>query len=290
MKNRPSKRLIGIALVLFIFIGVFFTKDTFNFLSYSFTVPYTNLNPLDVNTINIQGSKETVLTKHDGIWFVDKDGTNYRADQNRVNTLIESILNLKKDILVTSDTQKYHEYGVDNQHITLKDDKNSLVLYVGDSYLLSGNYVRIEGDSTVFVTAGFSDVFNSDYRDLSMNLISDETNIRAVDIQSDQGETTLTSDQENKWSVNGELAQKEKVNFYINDLKTLQATDIKKIDLGDVAASFTIDVKNNEDVKEAVFYNIGNEVYVHITNDPMTYTLPVSSIDDLKKNEADFVN
>ena len=157
---------------------------------------------------------------------------------------------------------------------------------------MSNNFVRIDDENEVFVTSGFEDVFTSeDYRDLEVHLVNDETKITSIEINFNDTKTTITKKGVN-WKIDDKTAKKDRVDFFINDLKTLKAKDIlpKKQNYPTINPELSIKITEADKEKNIGFYPENEENYLAIVEkSDFDYLIASAYVASLKKEEKDFV-
>ncbi len=288
MKTQTYDRLAAMGITLSLFIGIFIAKDRFNFLSYTSNPMLSAIKANNVQEIGIDDGKQTSqLIQIKSVWYVKKDNQLYKADQDRINTLLESIATMKKNEVVSIPKSDQEKYGIGTHKITVVSSNNTFSLYIGNSTNLSRNYVRIDEENKVFLAEGFSDVFApEDYRDMSIGIVNDESRVDNITFKGE--ETTKLTFNDNDWFINDKKLGKERVSFFINDLKTLKADDIVINPENLSSPEFTIQVMEDDQIKEAKFYNLGDYYLVKIADNNL-YRISKANIDPLKKTESEFL-
>jgi len=294
--KRNKKRLIQLVVVLFIAFALIIIKNQSagwrtKFLPQKLNQPFLLLKKEEITEMLITKDKTTSLYKKGGLWFTKKDNNEFRADEERINKIIESLINLKKGDTISSNKNKHKDLGIDKQKIEIKMSGKSYVIYIGNSTGLSNNYVRIGDENEVFVSSGFEEAFTSDdYRDLLVHLINAETKVISIEINFDDKKTVL-SKKGNDWKIGDKSAKKDRVDFFLNDLKTLKANDIlvKETNFPTVIPT-SITIKEGAQEKSIDFYLQDENNYLAKTSvSEFIYQIPAAYVASLKKEEKDFV-
>ncbi|MBI2641627.1 DUF4340 domain-containing protein [Candidatus Roizmanbacteria bacterium] len=290
-KNRARlKKLIALIILL---VFAYFLKDfAVTFFASKPQQPSSSLEKSAISEILIKNDKqEFSLYKKGGRWLTKKAGEEFQADEEKISQIIESIAVLKKDEIVSKNKNKHEEFGIGNQTITLKSGGKSYVIFVGDSAGITKNYVRIDDENEVFAATGFDTVFaDTDFLDLSLHLIKDENFITSVTTYL-EGNTLSLEKKGNDWKIEDRTAKKDRVDFFLNDLKTLKAKDIlkKQENYLDVNPILSIIIKENNKEKNIGFYSQNEEEYfVRINPSSYDYIVASGFVASLKKEEKDF--
>lgn len=251
------------------------------------TAVFSSLQKETIQKIIITADKNTTeLTQRKKRWAVG----DFPADAERVQNIIDALAALKKDDIASQNKQKYQEFGVDGGK---KIELNAQVLYVGKTAGYNRSYFRTNKDPVIYVAnADFSSFLEpADFRDLKVLFIADEAKVDKVILVAD-GKQTAIEKKKDAWIVGrGKKAKKERVDFWINDIKTLKADEIfleKTIDLSKTNPEITLLVKENNTEKKGTFYvKDKDSYYFHQEKSPYTYQIPASDVVSLKKEEKD---
>lgn len=256
---------------------------------------FNNLSQDQVTDILIQNDlKETHIYKKNNQWKIQKDGIEYDADLDKVNAIINAYTALQKGEIVSNNKDKRDSFGIGKQKITLNTKTNSYVIFVGKNATVDTVYIAIDDNGEVFATSGFSDFFTSDdYRDLNPHLVADENNVTQVTIQYPD-HTVIIDKQGTDWQSNQQKLTKEKVDFFLNDIKTLKASDMNS--LSDVniqlyPLSFSLMMVENKKTTTANMYQKDKDTYyVKSLSSNFVYQIPNVYVSSLQKEEKDFIN
>jgi len=272
--------------------AIFFLKNELpKYLPQKTNQPFSSLKKNQISEIVLTKDKTTHIYKKDKALYVKKEDDEFLADNERINKIIESFINLKKESVVSSNKNKHRELGIDKQKIELKTEEKIYVVYIGSTSGLSNNYVRINNEDNAFVAEGFNDVFTpDDYRDLSVHFVSDEAKITSIEIDSELEKIFLTKEKSD-WKIDNKIAKKDRVDFFINDLKTLKAKDIfSKEKVIPVVKTLSIKIKEVGKEKTIAFYLQDENNYLAKTSiSEYIYQIPAAYVASLKKEEKDFL-
>lgn len=256
-------------------------------------VPYLiSLDKNDINRIEITAADQTTrLEKSGKQWSVTDKGNVYPADPQRVKEIINALLNIRKDGLVSINKNHQSEFGFGKQAVRLKTKTAQVSLTVGDNAGMDQNYIRRNQDNQIYLATGLTGVFSpGDYRDLNLHLFADETKVKQIQLIQN-GQSLELKKNHDQWFVNGKAAQREKVDYFINDLKTLKASDMltqsAAPSLGE-PAGLTIIVTTDQEIRLQAYYQDQDHYWVTTNRQNYVYSVPAAYIAGLQKKEADF--
>lgn len=283
--------LVTLGVAMIVFMGIFIAKDRFNFLAYSSTPLLSAIEENKIDSITLNDGKQTVeLINKNGQWYQKNEESFLLADQNRVQSLFQNIDNLKNDAVTAENKNDLANYDIGRQRITLSTPTITFQLYIGNSTSLDRNYVKIDSQNEIFLADGFDDIFSPlDYRNLSLGLVNDESMVTAVRIQAD-GNTTNLNYADSDWLAGDKKTIKDRVSFYINDIKTLKAQDILINPQLPTNPDLTISITEKGTAKNADCFDMGNFYIVKVEGDNTYFKFNKDDIGALKKTAADFLN
>ena len=295
MKRNRARLIQLIAVLLAVFFILILKNQSASwrtqFLTPKPDQPFSSLKKEQIGEIILSKDKTSSIYKKGKAWYVEKGDNEFRADTDRISKIIESLVNLKKDNIVSSNKNKHKDLGIDKQKIEIKVNGKSYVIYVGSPSGLSSNYVRIGSDDEVFTADGLDETFTSDdYRDLLVHFINDETKVTSIEINFDD-ENALLTKKDSDWKTRDKNAKKDRIDFFIDDLKTLKARDVfpKETSLP-VVISLTIKVREDSREKTIEFYPQDENNYLAKTStSDFIFQIPAAYIASLKKEEKDFI-
>jgi hypothetical protein len=109
--------------------------------------------------IKQNGLDEFKLEKKGDSWTAGQGDKHYKADQDKVDKILEILPGLTSESLASSNADKYKEYGVDDEsamkvEIFAGGDKPASTLLIGESAPgSSSSFVRVDGGKEVWRTA-----------------------------------------------------------------------------------------------------------------------------------------
>ncbi|MCB1176028.1 MAG: DUF4340 domain-containing protein [Leptospiraceae bacterium] len=151
IKSHPAFSLVSLNLLLLII--VFFQKDPFKIFNktYDNASPFYEIKKEDISKIqferfNLPESQKLIL-KESNLWKVQFKNKLFKADVDKVSTLINSLLNAKKFTVITSSKEKEMEYGFGNSEAIVVEIFNSSgnssgKLTIGNA--TSGNFTYVK--------------------------------------------------------------------------------------------------------------------------------------------------
>lgn len=291
MKKNRSRLTKLLLLLIFILLFFLLKNELPKYLPAESTRVFADLEKKQIKEIKFTKVRTTRIYKKEDKWFVKKTDLEFKADAEKLEKITAAIINLKKDTIVSTNKNKHQDLGIGSQKIEIVTDKKNLLLYVGNSTGLSNNYVRVAEENEVFITEGLNEVFaDDDYRDLKILAVKNVAKVTSIDI-SHNGNSILLSKKGEVWKIDDETVKQDRVDFYLNDLATLKASDIlpKKINYA-TAPELTIILKENNKNKTITFYQQNKETYLSvIAQDEYDYLVPAAYVASLKKEQRDFI-
>ena len=289
-----QNRLLKLLSALVIIIAIFFIRSELpNIFPEKLDQPFVGIDKDQVKEIVFNKNEATTVYKKGNAWYVKKDGSEFKADQERINRIIASILNLKKNSIVSNNINKHKDLGIDKQKIDIKIAGRTYSIYIGNATGLANNYIRIDKENDVFPGEGLIEVFTpADYRNLSIPLVTDESKIDLIEINNNDRLTTLFK-KDNDWKIGDKLVKSDRIDFYINDLKNLKANDIypKDYPLPDIPPSDIIKIKESTKEKSINFYPQNENYYLaKISESEFIYQIQTAYVASLKKETGDFLD
>lgn len=293
--GKNTARLIKLVVILIILSGIILIKNKLTELTtQNRPEPFKTIKKEEIVQINIQNdNKETRLYKRDNHWLLEKDGQKFAADEDRINKIIDAFTALEKGEAVSSNKSKQEVLGIGKQGITLKTKNKLYVVYIGNNYTTDKNYLKVDDEGDIFTASGFSDLLNlNDFRDLSVHFIGNEEKVSQVQISFDYKNIVLDK-KNNDWYSGEKKLIRERVDFFLNDLKTLKSTDLfikDPMEGSYYPESLTIKIKENSNEKTAIFFQKDeSNFYLKTSNSNLIFQVPDVYVSSFKKEEKDFV-
>ncbi len=194
----------------------------------------------DINSIMIitRNEKDDALNiyKQGEDWKVEQKGEIHNADENKVTNLLNELLKIKPERLAAVTKDKWKDFEVTDSSsvrvISKKDDKVLADIYIGkfsyqnptNPYERQGKmttYVRLAEDKEVYAVDGFLRMtFNSDMNTYRNNQIieGDKSDWTKLTFSYPADSSFTLSKQNDKWMVNGLLADSAKVASYLSSI------------------------------------------------------------------------
>lgn len=232
--------------------------------------------------------KKTTLKKINNQWYINQ----FPADQERIEKIIETVINLEKKEIVSKNKKKYKDFEVDGER---KIELNNHTLYLGKNYSFQKSYFRVDKDEAVYLAQeDFSNWFYpEDFRDLKIKLINNEEKVSKLFLAWDDKELVLKKDKDQWFFDKGKKAKKDRVDFLINEIKTLKGDDIlekEKIDLSSYFIGLKIKLNEEKKEKKVGFYQRDREKYFfYQEGDVFVYQVPAAYVSSLRKEESDLI-
>lgn len=291
-KNRQRLTKLTL-LVLFLAFLLIFKDQLTKFLPKKSNMVFPNFNKTQIKELTLVNPSGTIIVfKKNNHWYLKKNNQEFKANEEIVNNIINDLSHLKKEDLVATNKNRFRDLGIDKSKISFNLANQHHNLYIGNNYSLNKSYFKVDNENEVFVGEGFDNFLNtSDFRDLKVYLVNNENDVASLQIEFDNEKLSIEK-KNNDWIINNKAAAKDKVDFFINDLKTLKADDIldKNNNLSILQPDLVISVKENSKLRQAQFFNQDQDNYLlKISNSDLTYQVSASVFSSLKKEEKDFL-
>jgi hypothetical protein len=172
-------------------------------------------------------------------WFVEKGNLSFSADSAKVNNILRELKNMKAQRVAAIDNSKWKEYEVTDStgvRVIVKNKNKKIAdVFIGKfSYQNPTNYYQYQGTMTTFVRKADEDIIYAVDGFLRMSFNSDLNSYRNTKIvpagKNDWAKLTFSypadssfvlRKEENKWMIDGIIADSAKVAGYLNSLKRL---------------------------------------------------------------------
>lgn len=295
MRN-ASKRFFKLLVIFLFFVGIFLFIEKIPVLLKKENKTFSFKKEI-IKGLTITQEKEVVTLKNNNkLWLIN----DFPADKERVDKIIESLLNLKKEEIISGNKNKYKELEVDGKR---KIEFGNHIVYIGKTYSYGKSYFRVDNDPNVYLAdEDLSAIFYpKDFRDLKVYFVNDENKVDRIEER--WGEKFLKlMKKESKWFVTTDAklsftkaveGKKDRVDFFINDIKTLKGDEIfdkKSVNLSNYQVDLSIIVGEGRKEKKGVFYKKDEEkYYFYQEGSNYIYQIPAAYVASLKKEEKDLV-
>lgn len=258
-----------------------------------------------VTIVSRKGQDTTTLTRQEGR-FVVADKDNYPVDVSKLNTLLNSCLDIRTTERITADAANHADLGV-----TDETAQYAVRFYGEDDKLLTGvliserksnpdgAYARLAEDNTVYfiqsppwLSTGAMDYINRSLFQL------DKSNIRKVTVLWPQGDYTLTAQDGGAIAIDpmpeGKQYKGTAYQSVFSVLTSLQADDVRAAD--QAAEKLAFDQRFICAMKDSTVYTVkiarhNDKTYVKISAEftdktPVEKERRVESEEELKVKEA----
>lgn len=287
MKNKRIKTefivLIGVIIILFALL-IFRSSN-----SVHYKLPEIKpINKQDISKIEIKKSDQSLtLIKINSKWIIDPQA--YACDNNKINDMIDNIVNLTLTALV-SESKDYKRYGLDNeQKIIVKafNIKNQLLIEfeIGkQASTFRHTFVKIPNNIKVYQASNsFRDNFDRKIDALRDKIVMkfDKNEITEIEIEKDKKKlhfikkikpVELNTGKKEEWlTIDKKKANSEEIDSIFNELTKLVCSkyieDKTKQDLSNPI--YTITLKGNKLYSISIFEKIegNNNEYPAITSE-----------------------
>jgi len=288
-KNQQRNFWLGLSTVILLLILIFGNRIILKFKPGSpFLFHFDKKQVVKIKIIN--GSNTTTLQNKNNLWYILKKDTEFLADQARIDQILDTLKTLKKEDIISNNKEKQFEFGINNTSIDLSTKDKSWKLYLGKNYSSSQLYVKTNDSEDVFLASNLSSIlYPEDYRDLNLHLINDENKVTQIELDDNITKLVLLK-KKDKWFIGEKEAKKDRVDFLINDLKTLSANDIiKEKQQFPEFSDFTITFKTDKQSVLKSYYKDETNSWVLMNNNNVAYVISSIYLNGLKKTEKDLV-
>src|SRR3989338_2758169 len=200
--NHNRKRLLLLSFVLILFLALFYSKDLIQKNMTPKTVSLFSLTNENTSQFSLTGeSLSQKLIKNGNKWFVEKEGKQFAADPEKVSILIQTLNGLSQETIVSKNKNKHADFGIGTEIIVVKTADRERTLYLGKLYGSSARYARFDKDEAVFVGDNLQSILiNSDYRDLKIHVLDDDSSLQSMDIEMN-GVKILLVKNKDEWTL-----------------------------------------------------------------------------------------
>lgn len=290
-KNR--KRLLVLSFVLIVFLTLFYSKD--------FILKYTTPKTPSLFSLTNDNTSQFLLTgeslsqkviKNGGKWFIEKNGKQFAADPEKMATLIQTLNGLSQETIVSRNKNKHTDFGIGVEIIVVKTIDREQTLHLGKPYGSSARYARLSKEDAVFVGDNLQSILiNNDFRDLKTHVLDDDSSLQSMEIEMNGVKTKLLKNKDG-WTLGEKKLKSGTVNYYINDLKNLTATDIIEANakITQTNPTLTIRLKTQKQEDEISFIKYDEKSYaMKSPSYPWLLLIQEVNVASLQKQEKDFL-
>jgi len=294
MKKKTLNRLLILsAIFTLLFLFLFSYRKISNLIETTKNVsPFKKIKFSEINKIIFEKeNKKNEIYKKNNLWYLKEKEEEFKADQEKIEKIIEAIKEIKKGEIVSKNKNKHQQFGIGKNKIKIFTKNDEITIYVGDTFNLNSNYLRINEENEVFLGENFNDFLTTkDWRDLKIGLIEKEENVEEL-ILNFEGKILFFKKEKNEWKINQKKAKKDRVDFFINEIATLKANDILYDEnFHDINPSLTLEIKEKNKIKKADFFEKDKDRYLLKTSlNNFIYQISAVYVSSLKKNEEDFI-
>lgn len=259
-----------LAIIFVILLVIVFAVNFFNGESKqnTFKSIIVNVDTSKVSKITIypkDKSKNSVtLIKDSKGWNINDNGKTISADLNAIMGMLATLQEIKPTRVAAMNKDKWTDYEVTDSaavRVTASDANNNILcdLYIGkfsyqqpkNPYQRQGTmstYVRLKGEDEVYCTEGFlSMTFNADINSLrNKTLISSAPeNFKKLQFTYPADSSFTLEKLNDKWTVNGMIADSAKVANYLNSISNLNSSAIVENNTGIITPSYSMKIEGD---------------------------------------------
>jgi hypothetical protein len=234
---------------------------------------FENFSTEDISNISIvQTNKDIQIQKNGENWSLTNDN-NYKADQESVENIKESIKTIKRGEKISENPEKQSSFNVSNDSgllVTFTANNETESMYIGKvGTSRDSQYIRLkDSDEVLLVRKNLDQVFNKTHEQLRDKTILniDKNTISEISFVYENKKNTFLKKDET-WTLNGENINQEKFETILSLVSNIQA------------AGFVMP----EELEEGNNYNTTEEnalAKIFIKTNTSDYTIYIGKVDE----------
>lgn len=284
--KKNSVRVLFLLVSFFLLLSVYFVIENRPIIFKTKEGPLLFKKEAVDKIVIVDNKRTTTITKKNNHWFVDR----FPADEERIEAIINALAGLKREEIASRNKNSYPQFEVDGRR---RVELANQTIYIGKNFTLNKSYFRLNKDANVYIAGqDLTGLLSSqEFRDLNPRFINNEGAISQLTLKWDDKKTSLKKEKNNWKTSSGKTLKREKVDFLINDIKTLRGDEIfnkKKIDLSKYPVDLTIIAREKEKEKKGFFYKKDEgKYYFYQQGADYIYQIPAAYVASLKKEEKD---
>lgn len=292
--EKSKKRLAFLFSLCFIILAVFVLRAVLPRIPVFRPAPLMPFKDADIKQIDLTGTTrgQTVI-RQNGSWLVPKDGINYGADTDKVSNLLQVLHAISGGDVVSRNKDKFADFGIGKQSITVETKTGKYTIYVGASALANDAYARFDSRPEVFIAKDLGSVYlEDDLRDMKLSLVQNPANVQSLQVDL-RGEQVALIKSGNTWHTKGETPVSDSaVERYIGDVAGLQGYDMFPRPFAPAAApDLTVVIKEGKGNKAVHFYPYNEQgLLADIEGSRYIYAVDRAFVASLEKKETDFIS
>ncbi|MBI2619404.1 MAG: DUF4340 domain-containing protein [Ignavibacteriales bacterium] len=292
--NRPTVILLIVLVVLGLVAFLIMQKPGERSVIASEGEYFVEMDSIAVDRIEIGSPAfSVILEKRGGEWFVERP-VEYRADQEKVRTLIKNAKNLRVGAIVSRNPEKQSLFQVDSSGTVIRISEKGSVRHsfivgkMGPGF--SDVYVRKENSSDVFaVDAAISyDTRRSpkDWRDHAVITVPKES-IAEVTFQ--YGDTTFAlALKDSAWMIGKDVGNNQSINSVLTALSSLQCDNFLDAPPSPASKLVATISFNNIQIRFSQPRG-GDSYYAQTSTGPQWYELRSWRVDQILKRKKELL-
>lgn len=265
-----------------------------------------NVNRDDISQIKlIKGDEVLKITRQEDKWVI-LEPRQVRADQNKLNRILDQISNLKSDrLIVEGENLDLSSFGLDEPtsevEVVFKNNSKE-VLLIGDPTPVSGGYYLMKkgGDKIYRAKKTTVNLLNQDLHDLRDNRVFtfDFNNVRKIEIVGSGNKKISLVKREGNWEMLKPYSfPADSVDFYINRIKFLEAKEFiyepeteEQYGLSEPVIIIRMFLDQDEIPLEVMVGQKEEKTYIRHNKEKTIYRIDKTHLSGLKREAADFIN
>lgn len=292
--------LILLIILIVLILSIIYIKNPFIIKKKVLIIP--EINKEMVNKLEI---KDFVIEKQGEDWIISSDN-GILARKDYIDKILDYFKNVKIKEKISKNPKKFSKFKVDDKNgIRLKIYEQSalkiniIVGKIGPDY--NSTYIRRENENIVYLISGklVFYVDRDDFKDKRLLTINQDK-VEEFSFKYKNGINFKVIKSDDKWKINNEIINSEKVEEFLLGISTIYANDVKVLSddnitgLNNPELEFSIKLKNlpqitiligNLNKQENIFYcaNKSKKTMVYLVDKEIIKNDLMKKIKDFKK-------
>ncbi len=295
--KKNTARIYILIISLFACISLFALFSLIFPLIQEASKPIYTFKEKDINQIlQVNGSATQHIMKDTASnWTVKMNNMNYPADTEKIADLIEGLLSISKQTVISKNKNKHVGLGIGMNKLVIKTHYGEHTLYVAENTNNNSVYLRMDNQDDIFTPSNdiSSSTLLDDMRDLKVYLLKKEMYPDVITI-TQKGFVIDVVKQKNTWMIDQIPISQNKIDSYLQELTQLTAKHLlpsAESKSSTTIPDFSIDVTYGNNTTTAHFYKIDEELYeIKKSNTPYIFEIPAVYAASLQKEKKDFLD
>lgn len=243
MYKKINNKTLGIVFAVLLVLTVVLFSNKGGHKERSFNKQLIDINTEEITKItlfprSLEGESFD-LVKENNDWEISSNNQRFKPSDNTVENMLSTIDNMIAKSMVANSKDRWENYEVSDSLATrvqlYKGNKKVGDVYIGKFKFSQprsmSTYVRLAGDKETYKVDGFlTSTFNRKVNDLRDKTVVDDpaANWSEIAFSYPADSSFVLSKQNNRWMLDGGIADSTEVAGFINTLKSQTATSISE--------------------------------------------------------------